>query len=245
MQPAGLRDGRESTGKMARDTPDTSEHVSRSLWARYGKRPFDVVAALGLILLLAPVLVVAATLVKLTSPGPLLFRQERTGRHGKPFYPPKFRTMRADHRHDITEIVPLSHSAITPVGRWLRRLKVDELPQLFCVLRGEMSIVGPRPTIPEQTRAYNEYQWRRQLVRPGVTGLAQVNSAATRSWDERIDYDVYYAAHCGFLMDLGILLKTPLVVLLGEERFARPFAESPYGRRCSGNAVIAQPKYPK
>lgn len=230
---------------MARDTHDTSEHVSRSLWARYGKRPVDVLVALGLIVLFFPVLLAAACLVKLTSPGPLLFVQERTGRDGKPFYPPKFRTMRAEHRHDIHEIVPLDHGAITPVGRWLRRLKIDELPQLFCVLRGEMSLVGPRPTIPEQTRAYDAYQWRRQLVRPGITGLAQVNSSATRSWAERIDYDVYYAAHHSFLMDLGIVLKTLPVVLFGEERFARPFAESPYGRKCSDSAVIAPSKYPK
>jgi lipopolysaccharide/colanic/teichoic acid biosynthesis glycosyltransferase len=192
---------------------------------------FDVIGALIIILLLSPVLIIAALAVKLTSRGPLLFRQERTGWNGQPFFPPKFRTMRADHQHDITEIVPLGHGAITPVGRWLRRLKLDELPQVFCVLAGDMSLIGPRPTIPEQTRAYTDYERRRLLVRPGLTGLAQVNSAATRSWPERIDYDVYYVAHHDFLMDLGILLKTIPVVLLGEERFARPFAASPYGRK--------------
>jgi len=213
------------------DGSGQAEHVSRSWWARYGKRPFDLVVALALVVGLSPVMVLAALAVKFTSRGPVFFRQERTGRDGAAFFPPKFRTMRSDHRHDISEIVPLGHSAITPVGRWLRRLKVDELPQLFCVVRGTMSLVGPRPTIPEQTRAYDAYQWRRQLVRPGVTGLAQVNSAATRSWDERIHYDVYYVAHHDLLMDVGILLKTLPVTLLGEERFARPFVESPYGRQ--------------
>jgi len=212
------------------ERPDQSRFVSRSAWARGGKRAFDVVVSAGVILLVSPVLVLAALAVKLTSPGPLLFRQERTGWNGVPFYPPKFRTMRADHKHDIKEIVPLGHSAITPVGRWLRRLKVDELPQLFCVLGGQMSLVGPRPTIPEQTRAYSDYAWRRLLVRPGISGLAQVNSAATRSWEERIHYDVYYVAHHDLFMDLAILVKTVPVVLLGEERFARPFAESPYGK---------------
>jgi lipopolysaccharide/colanic/teichoic acid biosynthesis glycosyltransferase len=220
--------------------PDQSEHVSRSLWARYGKRPFDIIVSLVLIIVLSPVLLLAALAVKLTSPGPLFFRQERTGKDGVPFSPPKFRTMRADHKHDITEIVPLGHTAITPAGRWLRRLKIDELPQLFCVLRGDMSLIGPRPTIPEQTRAYDDYQWRRQLVRPGVTGLAQVNSAANRSWEERIHYDVYYVAHHNVLMDMAILAKTLPVILLGEERFARPFSQSPYGRQKMKTAVATR-----
>jgi lipopolysaccharide/colanic/teichoic acid biosynthesis glycosyltransferase len=93
-----------------------------------------------------------------------------------------------------------------------------------------MSLIGPRPTIPEQTDHYNEFQSRRLLVRPGGTGLAQVNSSASRSWDERIQYDVYYVKHHNFLMDMGILAKTVLVILFGEDRYGRPFEESPYGR---------------
>jgi lipopolysaccharide/colanic/teichoic acid biosynthesis glycosyltransferase len=211
--------------------PASAQYVSRSWWARFGKRPADIVVALVLIVLLSPVLLLATLAVKLTSRGPLLFRQERTGRHGRSFYPAKFRTMRADHRHDIREVVPLGHSAITPVGRFLRRFKIDELPQIFAVLGGDMSLVGPRPTIPEQTAAYNAFQRRRLLVRPGITGLAQVNSSSLRSWDERIAYDVHYVAHCSLAMELGIYSKTVLVVLLGEERFARPFSETPYARR--------------
>ena len=210
---------------------DQTEYVSQTFWARYGKRPFDLIAVTAIILILSPVYVLIALAVKLTSPGPVFFSQVRTGYKGKPFYPRKFRSMRASHKHDITEIVPLGHPNITLVGRFIRRFKLDELPQLFSVLTGEMSLIGPRPTIPEQTRQYNELQRRRLLVRPGGTGLAQVNSSAQETWDERIKYDVYYVQHHGFWMDMGILLKTIFVILLGEERFARPFEESPYGRK--------------
>ena len=210
---------------------DQSAHVSRSWWARFGKRPFDFVVALILLVALSPVLLLTALAVKLTSRGPLFFFQERTGLNGNPFYPRKFRSMRTDHRHDTSEIVPITHSAITPVGRFIRRFKLDELPQLWCILIGEMSLVGPRPTIPEQTRQYDEYQWRRLLVRPGGTGLAQVNSSPLRSWEDRIHYDVHYARHHNLRMDLAILAKTIFVVIAGEERFARPFNETPYVKK--------------
>ncbi len=198
---------------------------------QFVKRVIDILVSLALIILLAVVWLPAAILVKLTSPGPLLFVQTRGGRGGRPFASYKFRTMRADHVHDIHEIVPLSHASITPVGRVLRRFKIDEMPQLFNVLRGDMSLVGPRPTIMEQVEAYNDFQRRRLEVRPGITGLAQVNGNAAMSWDERIKYDVYYVDHCGPLMDLMILGKTLLIVALGEDWFARPFEQSPYAER--------------
>jgi lipopolysaccharide/colanic/teichoic acid biosynthesis glycosyltransferase len=215
---------------------ETSEHVSRSLWARFGKRPFDLFASVLCIILLSPILILTALAVKTTSRGPLLFRLDRTGLNGVRIRPPKFRSMRQTHVHDITEIVPLGHPAITPVGRFIRRFKIDELPQLFCVLSGQMSMVGPRPAIPEQTDVYNAFQRRRLLVRPGLTGLAQVNSSALESWDERIAYDVHYVRHDDFLMDMGVLIKTIAVVLLGEQRFTRKFAESPYGRQTTEEA---------
>jgi undecaprenyl phosphate N,N'-diacetylbacillosamine 1-phosphate transferase len=194
------------------------------------KRAIDILVSLVLIVLLSPILVAALLAVKLSSPGPILFLQPRGGRFGRPFMSMKFRTMRADHVHDIHEIVPLDHANITPVGRFLRRFKIDELPQLFSVLKGDMSLVGPRPTIMEQVEAYNDFQRRRLEVRPGITGLAQVNGNATMSWDERIKYDVYYVDHYSLLMDLMILGKTLLVIVFGEERFARPFERSPYSR---------------
>ena len=113
----------------------------------------------------------------------------------------------------------------------LRRLKIDELPQIINVVKGDMSLIGPRPTLPDQTRAYNDFQRQRLLVRPGLTGLAQVNGNAAVSWEERIKYDVHYVRHHGFRMDVGILLKTVLVLVRGEALMARPFEESPYARR--------------
>lgn len=197
---------------------------------RATKRLIDVLVSLILIMLLLPVWLLAALAVKLTSPGPVLFSQPRGGRGGVPFLSYKFRTMRADHRHDPNEIVPLTHSAITPVGRVLRRLKIDEMPQLFNVLKGDMSLVGPRPTIMEQVLAYDHLQRRRLEVRPGITGLAQVNGNAEIPWDERIKYDVYYVDHVSLGLDLAVLAKTILIVLFGEKRFIRPFKQSPYGR---------------
>jgi len=197
------------------------------------KRLIDIVVSFVLIVPLLPIGAVAALAIKLDSPGPVFFIQKRGGRYGKPFNLIKFRTMRADHVHDIREVIPLIHGNITPVGRFLRRTKLDELPQLFNVLRGDMSLIGPRPTIMEQVERYDDFQRRRLDVRPGCTGLAQVNSTPLVPWDERIRYDVYYVGHLGPLMDLGILFKTLLVLFLGEERFARPFDQSPYARQTS------------
>jgi len=209
------------------------QYLSRTPWARYGKRPFDVVVAGLTIAVLSPLYLLLAVAVKLTSPGPVFFSQVRTGRDGVPFHPRKFRSMRAEHRHDVDEVVPLEHAHVTALGRFFRRFKLDELPQLFSVFVGEMSLIGPRPTIPEQTAEYDDFQRRRLLVRPGVTGLAQVNCCPLHPWDERIKFDVYYAEHHGFWLDMGILLKTVVVILLGEQRFDRPFADSPYARRDS------------
>jgi len=195
------------------------------------KRLFDVLVSFTLIVVLTPVWMAAAVAVKFSSPGPLFFVQTRGGRDGKSFSLIKFRTMRAGHVHDPTEIMPLSHPGITRVGHVLRRTKIDELPQLLNVLIGDMSIVGPRPTIMDQIVCYDAFQRRRLKVRPGCTGLAQVNSNATMSWDERIRYDVYYVDHLTACLDAMILLKTVAVVLLGELRFSRPFDESPYAKR--------------
>ena len=199
------------------------------------KRLFDVFVSVTLIVLLVPVWLATVVAIKLSSPGPLFFVQTRGGRDGNPFSLIKFRTMRADHVHDPTEIVPLSHPGITRLGHLMRRTKIDELPQLFNVLIGDMSIVGPRPTIMDQIVCYDSFQKRRLQVRPGCTGLAQVNSNATVSWDERIRYDVYYVDHLTPWLDAQILLKTIAVVLLGELRFSRPFDESPYAKKAQND----------
>lgn len=216
------------------ETPSPSRPrpvIARNLWARGLKRVFDFAVGLAVLVLASPVLSLAVLLIKLTSPGPIFFRQVRTGRDGCPFRPFKLRTMRGGRTPDPNELVPLDHPEITAVGRVLRRLKIDELPQVFNVINGDMSLVGPRPTLPQQTAAYDDFQRQRLFVRPGMTGLAQVNGSVGISWEERIKYDVYYVKHHGLLIDLGIMLKTILVVLLGEERFATPFADSRFARR--------------
>jgi lipopolysaccharide/colanic/teichoic acid biosynthesis glycosyltransferase len=190
----------------------------------------DLLVAAGLLLLLSPMLLIVALLVKLTSPGPVFFVQERGGWHGENFRAYKFRSMRGGRKPDPKELVPLDHPEITAVGKFIRRTKIDELPQLINVLKGEMAIIGPRPTLPDQVAAYDDFKRQRLLVRPGCTGLAQVNGATAISWDERIKYDVHYAYHCSPRLDLHILLKTVLVVLRGEAPYARPFKDSPYAK---------------
>ena len=202
--------------------------MSQTFWARYGKRCFDALVAGLLLLLLSPVFLLTAILVALTSPGPVFFFQDRAGRGGCPFRIYKFRTMRGGRKPDPHEIVPLNHSEITPVGWWLRRLKIDELPQLYNVLRGDMSLVGPRPTLPDQAAAYDDFRRQRLLVRPGISGLAQIHGNASISWDERILFDVAYVACCSFLLDMSILAQTILVVFGGETRHVVDFRTTRY-----------------
>lgn len=200
--------------------------VTPTAWSRGPQRVFDLVGAVLLLIVLSPAVILAALAVKLTSSGPVFFRQQRIGLAGRSFRVIKFRTMRAARTPDPKELVPLNHPDITAVGFFLRRFKIDELPQLFNVLRGEMSLVGPRPTLPDQVAAYTDFQRQRLSVRPGVTGLAQVYGSAQMPWDERIQYDVAYVARAGLLLDLWILLRSPWVALIGEERTQRPFATS-------------------
>lgn len=206
--------------------------------ARAGKRAFDAFAAVVLLIVLSPLLLIAAVLVKLSSRGPVFFVQERAGRNGRPFRLVKFRTMRGDRTPDPKELVPLDHPEITAVGRALRRFKIDELPQLANVLAGDMSIVGPRPTLMDQAARYDDFRRQRLLVRPGITGLAQVYGNSLVSWDERILFDIAYVRLGGVMMDLSVLLRTVMVVLLGESRTTRPFSETRYGRH-----VTPPPEY--
>jgi len=214
------------------------ERSSRSLWARGGKRIFDVVASVVLLSVLSPLLAITALLVKLTSHGPVFFRQERAGKNGRLYRLAKFRTMRGDRRPDPKEIVPLTHPEITPLGRVLRRLKIDEWPQLIHVLGGEMSLVGPRPTLPDQVAAYDAFRRQRLLVRPGITGLAQVYGSSLMPWDERILYDIAYVRGCDLRLDLHILARTIWVMLIGEQRATRRFLSTPFADQASIPADI-------
>lgn len=195
-------------------------------WYPALKRFIDIVASLAGLVVLSPVLLLATVLIKLTSPGPVFFTQIRAGREGLPFTVFKFRTMSGGRRPDPKELVPLDHPEITTVGRWLRRAKIDELPQIFNVLIGDMSLVGPRPTLMHQVEQYGAFERQRLRVRPGCTGLAQIHGGTAISWPQRIEWDVFYVNNLSLALDLQILLRTPVVILLGEERFVQTLPRS-------------------
>ena len=184
-------------------------------------RAADVaIAVLGL-LITAPVLLVAAIAIKLGSRGPVIYRQRRVGREGEEFELLKLRTMRggADPVGVGTAVVHRD-PRVTGAGRVLRRLSLDELPNLLNVLRGEMAIVGPRATLPAQVELYTPRQRRRLELKPGVTGWAQIHGGVEIPWEERIELDVWYADHRSVGLDLRILARTPLVMLTGAGRAA-------------------------
>ena len=173
------------------------------------KRLFDIVCAGLCLVILSPLLALIALLIKIDSKGPVLFRQERVGRHGKIFIINKFRTMVVG-AVDMTGSykVEAEDRRITRVGKYLRQFSLDELPQLVNIIKGEMSIVGPRPTLVYQVERYDDRQRQRLLVRPGVTGWAQVNGRNAISWPERIELDLWYIEHWTMWLDLKILLLT-------------------------------------
>lgn len=185
-----------------------------SLAARGAKRIFDVAASgLGL-LLLSPLFGAVALLVRLRLGRPVLFRQRRPGLHGKPFMMYKFRTM-TDDRDAEGGLLP-DGERLTPFGRFLRSTSLDELPELFNVLKGEMSLVGPRPLLMAYLDRYTPHQARRHEVRPGITGWAQINGRNALSWEEKFDLDVWYVDNGTFLLDLRILVRTVAKVLRRE-----------------------------
>jgi len=203
----------------------------------YVKRMIDVVGALAALVLASPVMIIAAICVAATSPGPILFKQIRLGRRGAPFVFYKFRSMYCDadsklHRDYVTGIIKSSHDApgpgnagkawaklesdprIIPIGRFLRKTSIDELPQLFCVLKGDMSLVGPRPPLPYEGEAYQPWHLRRVLdSKPGITGLWQVTGRGRMSFNDMVRLDLRYICDWSVTMDVKILLRTILVVL--------------------------------
>lgn len=206
------------------ETKDTADPTGRAAGSPSGwyppvKRVADVVLATIGLVLIAPILLGAAAAIRLTGRGPVFFTQRRAGLSTRPFRIYKFRTMRADRVPDAGELVPLDHPDVTRVGRFLRRTKIDELPQLINVLLGGMSVVGPRPTLPDQVERYDDFERQRQWVRPGCTGLAQIHGNTALTWPERIQWDVYYVHHMSPWLDLQILFRTPITILLGDDRF--------------------------
>ena len=186
----------------------------QGFYEKFIKRPLDFLLALIAVVLLSPVLLVTAVLVRVKLGSPVLFRQERPGRYGRIFRLIKFRTM-TDARSADGTLLP-DADRLTPFGRKLRATSLDELPELFNVLRGDMSLVGPRPLLVRYLPRYNAHQARRHEVRPGFTGLAQVHGRNAISWEEKFDWDVKYVDHVTFLGDCRILLATVKTVFSHE-----------------------------
>jgi len=179
-------------------------------------RAADVTVAGAALLLASPVLGLAALAVRLADGGPVLYRQTRVGKDGVDFELLKLRTMVVGaEAQGAGFAVDRGDPRITPVGRVLRRLSLDELPQLWNVVRGDMSVIGPRPTLRYQVERYTPRQRRRLEVKPGITGWAQIHGRARLPWPERIELDVWYAEHRSPWLDLKILAKTPLALLGG------------------------------
>jgi len=197
--------------------------LPRTFYARFGKRLFDLIVVVPVLVAAAPLLAAIAMLIRITSPGPALFRQERLGRKAVVFEALKFRTM--THKQRVPDTIAFSgdRSEITLVGRFLRRTKLDELPQLVNVLKGDMSLVGPRPQLPVQLEEFDDNARVRLLVRPGLTGMAQTHGNVALSWPERWYYDADYVKRLSLGLDLWLISRTFGVLLHGEERYlARP-----------------------
>jgi exopolysaccharide biosynthesis polyprenyl glycosylphosphotransferase len=202
------------------------------------KRGLDILGSLALLAVLSPLFLLIAVLVKLKSPGPVFFRQDRIGQGAKPFTMFKFRTMHVDadrslHHDFVTRFIQSSGQSaelaenelfkikndprVTPIGRILRRTSLDELPQFWNVLRGDMSLVGPRPPLAYELEQYRSWHWRRVLdAKPGITGLWQVVGRSRTSFDDMVRLDLRYVRTCSLTTDIKILLATPRAVVSGK-----------------------------
>jgi exopolysaccharide biosynthesis polyprenyl glycosylphosphotransferase len=194
------------------------------------KRVFDLVISLPIMVLLTPIWLLVALAIRLDSPGPVLFRQVRSGRHGKPFVFFKFRSMRQDAEAELEKLRELNEASgplfkirndprQTRVGRFIRRTSIDETPQIINVLRGEMSLVGPRPGLPSEVSQYQEWHRRRLEIQPGITGLWQVRGRSELTFDEMVMLDIYYGENWSLGTDVQILVRTIPQILFGDGAF--------------------------
>ncbi|RMD91943.1 MAG: sugar transferase [Calditrichaeota bacterium] len=184
------------------------------------KRIFDLFVATFLLIIFSPLFLLIAFFIKIDSSGPIFYKHSRVGKDGNYFLMWKFRTMKKDADKIGPNLTQDNDPRITRIGKWLRRLSLDELPQLINVLRGEMSIVGPRPEIPEIVKTYTDQQKRALSVKPGITGLSQVNGRDDLPINEKLQYELEYVDHFSFILDLKILLKTiPAIVSARGNRF--------------------------
>jgi lipopolysaccharide/colanic/teichoic acid biosynthesis glycosyltransferase len=186
----------------------------KGFYESYIKRPQDFICALLALIVLSPVLLVTAVLVRIKLGSPVLFKQERPGKEGEIFKLYKFRSM-SDARDEHGDLLP-DEVRLTEFGKALRSTSLDELPELINMLKGDMSVVGPRPLLVRYLERYDEHQARRHEVRPGFTGYAQIHGRNAISWEEKFDYDVYYVDHISFLEDWKIIFQTVGKVLKRE-----------------------------
>lgn len=194
--------------------PDIRISCRNGIYKRYLKRPMDFILSLAAILILSPLLLIAVLMVRIKLGSPVIFKQERPGLNEKIFTLYKLRTM-TDKRDDKGELLPDSFR-LTKFGKFLRSTSLDELPELFNILKGDMSIVGPRPLLVKYLPYYTEEERLRHIVRPGLSGLAQVNGRNNLEWDKRLELDVEYVRNITFLMDAEIIAKTILKVFKRE-----------------------------
>jgi lipopolysaccharide/colanic/teichoic acid biosynthesis glycosyltransferase len=224
--------GSEMEAHELRSKQPLDRTAGEPLWQALGRRLADLALGATLTLLLSPLLIVVAIAVRLDSSGPALFRQRRVGHKEREFTLFKFRSMRLDadprgHREYVTALIKgkaadggrkdlyklAVDDRITPIGRWIRRWSLDELPQLFNVLSGDMTLVGPRPAIPYEVAEYPSWYRERFSVKPGLTGLWQVSGRSERTYEEMVRLDIEYAENRSLLGDISILARTPWVVV--------------------------------
>lgn len=193
-----------------------TEQVMKRLgiYRRFFKRPMDFILSLIAIIVLSPIFLILAILVRVKMGKPILFKQERPGLNEKIFTMYKFRTM-TDERDEDGVLLP-NQIRLTKFGRILRSTSLDELPGLFNVIKGDMSLIGPRPLLIDYLALYDKYQKRRHDVRPGLSGLAQVNGRNTITWEEKFNYDIKYIENITFLMDFKLIIQTVLKVFKRE-----------------------------
>jgi lipopolysaccharide/colanic/teichoic acid biosynthesis glycosyltransferase len=190
------------------------------------KRIFDVLISVPAIILLLPVFAVIAVAIKLTSRGPVIFRQQRCKRNGVPFIFYKFRSMKSGVKPFALSPQYTEDPRLTKVGRFLREYSLDELPQLFNILKGDMSVVGPRPLYLSQMAKWNERQKKRLLVKPGLTGLAQISGRGELTHEEKLELDVRYVETASFWTDIKIIMATIAQVFRRKDIYAKKYSET-------------------